>query len=131
MEIFPGRAGVLCGIREALDLLRAVAPTAEVDALDEGAAMSEKEVVLRIRAHYSQFGLYETALLGILASQSGWATAARQIVQAAAPVPVISFGARHVHPNVSAQLEYASIVGGCVTGATPAGARRAGGARGG
>ncbi|MGE5264177.1 MAG: nicotinate phosphoribosyltransferase [Acidobacteriota bacterium] len=126
MEIFPGRAGVLCGIREALDLLRTVAPSAEVDALDEGAAMSEKEVVLRIRAHYSQFGLYETALLGILASQSGWATAARQIVEAAAPVPVISFGARHVHPNVSAQLEYASIVGGCVTGATPAGARLAG-----
>lgn len=126
MEIFPGRAGVLCGIREALDLLRAAAATAEVDALDEGAAMSEKEVVLRIRAHYSQFGLYETALLGILASQSGWATAARQIVDAAAPVPVISFGARHVHPNVSAQLEYASIVGGCVTGATPAGARLGG-----
>src|SRR5512135_318846 len=126
MEIFSGRAGIVCGIREALDLLAAAAPTAEVDALDEGAAMSEKEVVLRIRAHYSQFGLYETALLGILASQSGWATAARQIVQAAAPVPVISFGARHVHPNVSAQLEYASIVGGCVTGATPAGARLAG-----
>ena len=35
MEIFPGRAGVLCGIREALDLLRAAAATAEVDALDE------------------------------------------------------------------------------------------------
>ena len=65
-------------------------------------------------------------MLGMLAHPSGWATAAREIVTAAAPVPVISFGARHVHPNVSAQLEYAAVIGGCVTGATPAGARLAG-----
>ncbi len=126
MEIFSGRAGILCGISEAINLLRAVAPNAEVDALDEGAPMTAKEVVLRIKARYSQFGLYETALLGMLASQTGWATAAREIVDAAAPVPVISFGARHVHPNVAARLEYAAIVGGCATGATPAGARLAG-----
>ncbi len=126
MEIFPGRTGILCGMNEALELLRTAAPDAQVDALEEGAAMTAREVVLRIRARYSQFGLYETALLGMLASQSGWATAARNIVDTAAPVPVISFGARHVHPNVAAQLEYASIVGGCVTGATPAGARLAG-----
>ncbi len=126
MEIFPGRSGILCGMREVIELLSAVAPDAQVDALDEGAPMSAKEVILRIRARYSQFGLYETAMLGTLASESGWATAARAIVDAAAPVPVISFGARHVHPNVAAQLEYASIVGGCVTGATPAGARLAG-----
>jgi nicotinate phosphoribosyltransferase len=126
MEIFPGRSGMLCGMREVIELLRTVAPDGQVDALDEGAPMSAKEVILRIRARYSQFGLYETALLGTLASESGWATAARAIVDAAAPVPVIAFGARHVHPNVAAQLEYASIVGGCVTGATPAGARLAG-----
>ncbi len=126
MEIFPGRAGILCGMNEALELLRTAAPKAEVDALDEGAAMSPKEVVLRIRAPYSAFGLYETALLGTLASESGWATAARAIVEAAAPVPVISFGARHVHPNVAARLEYAAIVGGCTTGATAAGTRLAG-----
>jgi len=126
MEVFPGRAGILCGIDEVIDLLRAAAPGAEIDALDEGAAMSAKEIVLRIRARYSAFGLYETAMLGMLAHQSGWATAAREIVDAAAPVPVISFGARHVHPDVAARLEYAAVVGGCITGATPAGARLAG-----
>lgn len=126
MEIFPGRAGILCGRNEVVELLRTAAPKAEVEALDEGASMSAKEVVLRIRDHYSAFGLYETAMLGMLASQSGWATAAREIVDAAAPVPVISFGARHVHPDVAARLEYAAIVGGCVTGATPAGTRLAG-----
>lgn len=126
MEIFPGRAGILCGISEVIDLLRTTAPDAEIYALGEGAAMSEKEIVLRIRARYSKFGLYETAILGTLAHESGWATAAREIVQTAAPVPVVSFGARHVHPDVAARLEYAAIIGGCITGATPAGARLAG-----
>jgi nicotinate phosphoribosyltransferase len=127
MEIFPSRDGILCGITEALALLQRVLTTdAEVWSLDEGAAMQAKQVTLRIRTRYSAFGLYETALLGMLASQSGWATEARKIVDAAAPVPVISFGARHVHPNVAAQMEYAAIVGGCATCATPAGARLAG-----
>ena len=34
MEIFPGRTGILCGIDEVIDLLRAAAPDAQVDALD-------------------------------------------------------------------------------------------------
>ncbi|HID86435.1 MAG TPA: nicotinate phosphoribosyltransferase, partial [Anaerolineae bacterium] len=127
MEVFANGGGVLCGMKEVLDLLASVLPeTAEVWALEEGETMSAREVVLRITAPYSSFGLYETALLGILAHQSGWATAAREVVEAAAGIPVISFGARHVHPNVSAQLEYAAVVGGCVGCATPAGARLAG-----
>ena len=127
MEIFPSRSGILCGMRAALELLAQVLPNdAQVWHIDEGAPMEAKEVVLRIRSRYSTFGLYETALLGMLASQSGWATAAHRIVQAAKPISVISFGARHVHPNVSAQLEYAAIIGGCATAATPAGAQLAG-----
>ena len=81
---------------------------------------------MRINARYSAFGLYETAILGILASGSGWASAARRIVDAAAPIPVIGFGARHVHPSVADQMDYASVVGGCIGASTPAGARLAG-----
>ena len=40
--------------------------------------------------------------------------------------PVISFGARHVHPDITDVLDYAAIVGGCVGASTPAGARLAG-----
>jgi len=47
-------------------------------------------------------------------------------VDAAAPQPVISFGARHVHPDITDVLDYAAIVGGCVGASTPAGARLAG-----
>ncbi|MBI5649812.1 MAG: nicotinate phosphoribosyltransferase [Chloroflexi bacterium] len=127
MEIFPNRAGILCGLDEAMQLLRAVLPRdAQVWSRAEGAALQAKEIALRIRARYASFGLYETALLGMLASQTGWATAARKIVDAASPIQVISFGARHVHPNVAAQMEYAAIIGGCATAATPAGARLAG-----
>jgi nicotinate phosphoribosyltransferase len=127
MEIFPGRNGIFCGIKEVLELLATVLPEdAAVWTLDEGESMSGHEIVLRITAPYSSFGLYETTMLGILAHESGWATAARECVEAAEGIPIISFGARHVHPNVSARMEYAAIVGGCVTGATPAGARLAG-----
>src|SRR5256885_16656179 len=62
----------------------------------------------------------------MLAQSTGWATAARECVEAAAPQPVISFGARHVHPDVTDVLDYAAIVGGCVGASTPAGARLAG-----
>jgi len=123
MEVFSNRAGILCGIREVLDLLAAVLPEdTEVWALEEGEPMEAKEVVLRITAPYQSFGLYETAFLGILASESGWATAARECVEAAGDAPVISFGARHVHPDISARMEYAALVGGCAGCATPAGA---------
>jgi nicotinate phosphoribosyltransferase len=97
-----------------------------VEALADGDIITPKEVVMRIRAPYRAFGLFETAFLGIMAQSTGWATAARECVEAAAPEPVISFGARHVHPEVSDTLDYAAVIGGCVGASTPAGARLAG-----
>jgi len=127
MEIFPNRSGILCGMREVRGLLTNVLPDhGEVFALGEGESMSGHEIVLRITAPYQSFGLYETAILGILAHESGWATAARECIDAACGIPIISFGARHVHPEVSARMEYAAIVGGCVGCATPAGAELSG-----
>jgi nicotinate phosphoribosyltransferase len=131
MEVFTRQDAVLCGIDEAKNLLGHVLAESDagetcLEALDDGDLISPKEVVLRIRARYRKFGLYETAFLGMLAQSTGWATAARDVVNAAAPDPVISFGARHVHPDITDVLDYASIVGGCVGASTPAGARLAG-----
>jgi nicotinate phosphoribosyltransferase len=128
MEFFPHRSGVLCGIREALEFLRVALGGMEVvvEALEEGSPMERKEPVLRLTGRYQAFGIYETALLGMLAQESGWATEARACVAAADPIPVYSYGARHVHPRVAPILDYAAIVGGCVSGSTPAGARLAG-----
>ncbi len=131
MEVFSRERGILCGLDEAKNLLAHVLASADpsevtVETLADGDTFGPKEVVLRIRARYRQFGLYETAILGMLAQSTGWATAARECVDAAAPVPVISFGARHVHPDITDVLDYAAIVGGCVGASTPAGARLAG-----
>ena len=127
MEVFPARDGILCGMREVTALLARVLPeTGEAWGLAEGDHITRREVVLRIRAAYQAFGIYETAMLGILAQESGWATAARACVDTAGGIPIIHFGARHVHPDASARLEYAAVVGGCAGCATPAGSALAG-----
>ena len=131
MEVFTRQHAVLCGIDEAKNLLGHVLASADpsetsLEALDDGDVIGPKEIVLRIRARYRAFGLYETAFLGMMAHSTGWATAARECVDVAAPEPVISFGARHIHPDITDVLDYAAIVGGCVGASTPAGARLAG-----
>jgi len=127
MEVFPSRAGIVCGMEEVKALLSSVLPSgSEVWALGEGEPFDRKEVVLRITAPYQSYGLYETAYLGILAHSSGWATAARECVDAAQGVPIISFGARHVHPLVAGVLDYAAMVGGCTGCSSVAGAKIAG-----
>jgi nicotinate phosphoribosyltransferase len=128
MEVFGSRAGLLCGIEEVKALLAEVLPEGkrEVWALDDGESMAAKEVVLRIAAPYRRYGVYETSIIGILAHGSGWATAARECAAAAGGIPVISFGARHVHPAVAGVMDYAAVVGGCSGCSSIVGARLAG-----
>lgn len=127
MEIFPSGSGILCGMKEVEALLRKVLPEQrQVWSLSEGDPMAAKEVVLRITAPYDSFGLYETAIIGILAHCSGWATGARECVEAAQGIPIISFGARHVHPSVAGVMDYSAIVGGCAGCSSIAGAKLAG-----
>ncbi len=128
IEVFSSRAGMLCGIEEVKALLAKVLPEdkREVWALTEGESMDRKEVVLRITASYQSYGLYETAICGILAHCSGWATAAGECVAAARGIPIISFGARHVHPSVAGIMDYSAIVGGCAGCSSVAGARLVG-----
>lgn len=109
-EIFPRRPGVLAGVEETLNLLRNKAIS--VWSLEEGQQFESKEVVMRIEGPYSEFGIFETPILGILASSSGWATAAREVKRAAGDKQVICFGARHVHPAVASILERSAVVGG-------------------
>jgi nicotinate phosphoribosyltransferase len=122
MEIFPGAPGVLCGVTQVVQLLEQVGFTGEIWALQEGEKVARGEAAIELFGHYDEFGPYETAMLGLLASSTGWATAAAQVVEAAGEVPVISFGARHIHPNVSGHMDYAAVVGGCIACSTPLGA---------
>lgn len=97
-EIFSRRSGLLAGVDEVISLLKDQG--VEVWALQEGTAFEEKEIVLRIKGSYDHFVIYETAILGFLASSTGWATAAREAKEAAGDKPVFCFGARHVHPPI-------------------------------
>lgn len=127
MEVFPSRAGLLCGMREVKALLEQVLPEgSEVWALSEGEDMDRKEVVLRITAPYLSYGVYETAIVGFLAQSSAWATAARECVDAAQGISVISFGARHVHPLICGIMDYAAMVGGCTGCSSVVGAKLSG-----
>ena len=119
-EIFARKAGVFCGLPEVLSLLKDT--DVEVWALQEGEEFQAKEVIMRIKGNYGQFGIYETAILGILASSSGWATAAREVKEVAPDNSVLVFGARHVHPAVAPVMERSAIIGGvdgasCILGA--------------
>ena len=124
VEVFARSYGVFCGLPEALASLEGTG--AEVWSLNEGDFFQAKEVLMRIKGKYSNFGIYETALLGVLASSSGWATAAKEVKEAAGDRPAIIFGARHVHPSVAPVMERSAIIGGmdgssCILGAKLAG----------
>lgn len=128
-EVFTSSPGVLCGINEAVGLLQK--KDVQVWALPEGEEFDRKEVIMRIRGRYSEFGIYETAILGMLASASGWATGARRCKKLAGDKKVFCFGARHVHPAVAPVMERAAIVGGadgcsCILGAKLAGRKPTG-----
>ena len=109
-EIFARRAGVLAGVPEVLGLF--AESSVEIWSLQEGQAFAPKEVVMQIRGKYSEIGIYETPLLGILASSSGWASAAQEAKTVAGDKPVLCFGARHVHPAVAPVMERAALIGG-------------------
>lgn len=121
MEIFAREDGLLCGVYEVCQLLTEAKFDGELWSIPEGEPFAATQTAVRIVGHYRGFGIYETAILGMLASGSAWAGAARRCVEAAGDIPVVSFGARHIHPKVADVMDYAAIVGGCATGSTPAG----------
>ena len=127
MEFSSSRQALLCGALEVKAVLSKVTSEGnrEVWAVPEGKEVAEGEVCLQVKAPYSSFGLYETAICGILAHSSGWATAAGEVVRAAGNVPVVCVGAHNVHPSVAAVMDYSAVVGGCTAGSTVLGSRLA------
>jgi len=109
-EIFPRKQGVFCGIEEVKSLLKD--KPLELWAVDEGECFDFKDTVLRIKGKYKDVAIYETIILGMLASASGWATASSEIKEACDDKSFLCFGARHVHPAVAPVMERAAVVGG-------------------
>jgi nicotinate phosphoribosyltransferase len=109
--------GVFAGLEEAAWLLEGRGAQAgrgiEVQAIPEGTAFYAEEPVLTLAGPYLDFGVLETALLGLLCQASGVATAAARCKLAAGGRPVYSFGARRMHPAISPMIERAAYIGGC------------------
>lgn len=124
-EIFARKPGIFAGLPEVLEVLKG--RPLFVEALPEGTPFQPKDVVVRIHGSYDVFGMYETILLGMLASASAWATAAKECVDAAEGKPVLCFGARHVHPAIAPVMERTAVaVGGCTGASCVLGAKLAG-----
>ena len=107
---FPtGAFELLAGVNDATALLadRAI----DVDVIPPGRYF-DGGPVMRIEGSYLEFARLETALLGFLSHGSGIATAARRVRAAAPDLPVLSFGARHVHPSIAAVVERNALLAG-------------------
>lgn len=103
--------GVLAGIEEVAGLLEGV--PVSVRAMDEGTVFEPYQPVLVLEGTYVDWAQYETALLGLLCQASGIATKAARCKKAAGDRPVISFGARRMHPALAPMIERNAFVGGC------------------
>src|SRR6056297_450719 len=119
-EIFARKKGIFAGAQEAHNLLKD--KNINLWSLKEGDSFFPKETVMRIEGPYNEFGVFETVVLGILASSSAWAAAARNCCDVAGGKRIICFGSRHIHPAVAPVMERAAIIGGvdgasCIMGA--------------
>lgn len=103
--------GVLAGIEEVAILLEGL--PVDVDAFVEGTSFRAGEPVLTIAGVYREWGQYETAILGLLCQASGITTKAARCKKVAEGRPVISFGARRMHPALAPVIERNAFIGGC------------------
>jgi nicotinate phosphoribosyltransferase len=102
--------GVLAGVEELAELLKTLNIKSFI--MPEGSVFYEDEPVLLIEGNYSEFGIYETAILGLLCQASGVITKAARSRIAAKNSTVLSFGARRMHPALSLMIERCAYIGG-------------------
>ena len=102
---------VVAGLDEVAELLKEV--EVEARAVPEGTICHPNEPILTLSGPYGGFAEHETAILGFLCQASGVATGAARCRLAAGEKPVVSFGARRMHPSVTPMIERAAYLGGC------------------
>jgi nicotinate phosphoribosyltransferase len=135
MQVFQRNRSVLCGIDEALAILRLCSgfygPTGdwqdgwealEVRALRDGDEIAPFETVLSIEGDYAQFAHLETCYLGVLSRRTRIATNAREIVTAADGKEVLFFPARYDHHQMQTGDGYAAYISGALGVSTDANA---------
>ncbi len=107
---FPtGEFELLAGVEDVAHLLAGL--PLDVDALAAG-RLFDGGPVMRIEGSYLDFARYETSILGFLSHATAFATSALAVRRAAPETPVVSFGARHVHPALAAVVERSALLAG-------------------
>lgn len=135
MQVFQRSEAVLCGIDEALAILRLCSGrrcasgkwedgwrSLRVSALYDGDRIAPYETVMTIEGDYALFAHLETCYLGVLARRSRIATNAREIVDAANGKQVLFFPARFDHHLVQTGDGYAAYISGALGVSTDANA---------
>ncbi|MBP1357912.1 MAG: nicotinate phosphoribosyltransferase, partial [Sulfolobus sp.] len=102
---------VFAGLEEVLKLFEG--KPVDIYALPEGTLFKEIEPVMIIEGNYLDFGVYETAFLGILRHYSSIATKAARIKSLAMDKTVLFFGLRALHPAIAPMADRAAFIGGC------------------
>jgi len=102
---------VFTGLEEVLKLLEG--KPIDIYAMPEGTLFKEIEPVMIIEGNYMDFGIYETAILGILRHYSSIATKAARIKSLAMDKTVLFFGLRSLHPAIAPMADRAAYIGGC------------------
>ena len=133
MQVFNKKDAVLCGIDEAIAILRLCAgrarddgswedgwPHLDVRALYDGDRIAPYEVVLTIEGDYALFCHLETDYLGVLARRTKVATNTSAVVAAANGKNVLFFPARFDHHLVQTGDGYAAYVSGALGVSTDA-----------
>lgn len=102
---------VLAGVEECAALLEGL--PIDVRMMKEGTIFHTYEPIMEIRGKYLDFGLYETAILGLLCQASGVASMAARCRKASGNHGLLSFGARRMHPTIAPMVERNAYIGGC------------------
>lgn len=115
MQIFQRQHAVLCGIDEAIAIVKKCALNPEnikIRALYDGDEIQPWETVMTIEGDLADFSHLETVYLGVLSRSTKIATNVRNVVRSACSKPVLFFPSRFDHYAVQALDGYAAYIGG-------------------
>lgn len=104
--------GIFAGLEEIMCLLKKL-PLKKISGLSEGTLFRSGEPVLTLEGNYLDFGVFETAILGLMCQASGVATKAARFRKWADNRNILSFGSRRMHPMASIMIERNAFIGGC------------------